>query len=48
MIYQAQVAVLSPQVEFVKNQNYFLQMERAALIDSISAYAAKKLHNEGM
>ncbi|KAM5583167.1 basic leucine zipper 34-like [Rosa sericea] len=45
---QAQVAVLSPQVEFFKNQNYFLQMEQHALNESISARAVDKLHKDAL
>nr|XP_011460972.1 PREDICTED: basic leucine zipper 61-like [Fragaria vesca subsp. vesca] len=41
---EAQVAVLSPQVEFFKNQSYFLQMERVALNESIAARAAERLN----
>ncbi|XP_040361920.1 basic leucine zipper 34-like [Rosa chinensis] len=45
---EAQVALLSPQVEFFKNQNYFLQMEQHALNESISVRAVDKLHKDAL
>ncbi|XP_050369313.1 basic leucine zipper 34-like [Argentina anserina] len=47
-VLEARVAVLSPQVEFFKNHNNSLQMERVALKEAISACAIKKLHNDAL